>query len=91
MRGSRRRIRFKGPLVVVNDQTRVEVGYVPGHGASASEWRSEVSTLELLKGSVLVDTHGQVLDQLAVRVTGDWAKDGLAEYLPLEFQPRSER
>jgi len=84
-------IRFKGPLVVMNDQTRVEVGFVPGHAAGMGGWRPEVSTLELPKGSVLVDSRGQVLDQLAVKVTGDWAKDGLAKYLPLEFQPRSER
>jgi hypothetical protein len=84
-------IRFKGPLVVVNDRTQVEVGYVPGHGASTSGWRSEISTLELLKGSVLVDARGQILDQLAVRVGGDWGKDGLAKHLPLEFQPRWKR
>jgi len=83
-------IRFKGPLIVMNDQTRVQVGFVAGQAARMDGWRSEVSTLELLKGSVLVDTHGQVLDQLAVRVRGDWAKDGLAKNLPLEFQPRSE-
>jgi hypothetical protein len=50
-----------------------------------------LSILSLPKGSVLVDSHGQILNQLALRVSGDWAKEGLASELPLEFRPSSKR
>jgi hypothetical protein len=53
--------------------------------------RPMLSILSLPKGSVLVDLHGQILNQLALKVSGDWAKEGLASQLPLEFQPGSKK
>jgi len=53
--------------------------------------RPMLSILSLPKGSVLVDSHGQILNQLALRISGDWAKEGLASQLPLEFRPSSKR
>ena len=49
--------------------------------------RPQMSILSLPKGRLLIDSHGQVLNQLALQVSGDWAKEGLANQLPLEFQP----
>jgi hypothetical protein len=56
-----------------------------------SSTRPLLSILSLPKGSVLIDVHGQILNQLALRVSGDWAKEGLASQLPLEFQPGSKK
>jgi hypothetical protein len=53
--------------------------------------RPMLSILSLPKGSVLIDSRGQILNQLALRISGDWAKEGLASQLPLEFQPSSKR
>ena len=53
--------------------------------------RPMLSILSLPKGPVLVDSHGQILYQLALKVSGDWAKEGLASQLPLEFQPHSKK
>ena len=53
--------------------------------------RPLLSILSLPKGPVLVDSHGQILNRLALRVSGDWAKEGLANQLPLEFLPESKR
>jgi hypothetical protein len=49
--------------------------------------RPQLSILTLPKGPVLLDPRGQILNQLALKISGDWAKEGLANQLPIEFQP----
>ncbi len=96
-------MRFRKYLVVTYDRKRIALeGNQPvpeprrfrEYSAPATRIRSTrpmLSILSLPKGSVLVDSHGQILNQLALRVSGDWAKEGLANQLPLEFQPGSTR
>ena len=93
---------FRKYLVVTYDRKRIalETGEpgpeprrwdrsAPRMGGRAT--RPMLSILSLPKGAVLVDSHGQILNQLALKVSGDWAKEGLASQLPLEFQPNSKK
>lgn len=55
------------------------------------KFRAQIGILVLSKGSLVLDTQGHVLDRLGFRVLGDWGKDGLANELPLDFQPKTRR
>jgi hypothetical protein len=68
-------VRFDGRITVMYDRAL----------------RPRTSTLTLAKDSFRVDSRGQILDQLALRVGGDWGKEGLARQLPLEFRPQSKK
>jgi hypothetical protein len=93
-------IRFRNFLVVVYDRREFEID--PGQ-SFAREFgrfsgnprlgrsRPQVGILSLTKESLLVDQRGQILDQLALKVSGDWGREGLARQLPLEFQPGSKK
>jgi hypothetical protein len=93
---------FRNYLVVTYDRKQIAMDGSPP-GPEPRRWdpstprmrirsmRPMLSILSLPKGSVLVDSHGQILNQLALRVSGDWAKEGLASELPLEFRPSSKR
>jgi len=93
---------FRKYLVVTYDRKQIALeGGEPG--AEPRRWdrstprmrgrstRPMLSILSLPKGPVLVDSHGQILNQLALKVSGDWAKEGLASQLPLEFQSGSKK
>jgi hypothetical protein len=96
-------LRFRKYLVVTYDRKQIALeGNQPApeprrfreYSAPGTRLRSTrpmLSILSLPKGSVLIDSHGQILNQLALRISGDWAKEGLASQLPLEFQPGSKR
>jgi hypothetical protein len=96
------KLSFRNYLVVTYDRKQIALeGSQPG--PEPRRWdpstprmrirsmRPMLSILSLPKGSVLIDSHGQILNQLALRVSGDWAKEGLASQLPLEFRPSSKR
>ena len=53
--------------------------------------RSQVSVLSLAKESLLLDLDGQLLDNLALKVSGDWGKEGVARSLPLEYRGGDEK
>ena len=96
-------LRFRKYLVVTYDRKQIAIeGNQP---APEPRWsrvystpntrirpmRPMLSILSLPKGSVLVDSQGQIRDHLALRISGDWGKEGLASQLPLEFRPGSKR
>lgn len=79
-------LRFDAFLVIDYDRVRVNAGF------DNSLWkgpipsiRSKRSILSLEKDSVLFDSRGQILTQFALRISGDWAAEGLAKDLPIEF------
>lgn len=92
-------LRFRKYLVVTYDRKQISLdGNQPApeprrfreYSAPSMRIRSTrpmLSILSLPKGAVLVDNHGRILNQLALRVSGDWAREGLASQLPMEFQP----
>ena len=49
--------------------------------------RPQLSVLSLPKGAISVDSHGQIMNQLALKVSGDWAKEGIAHGLPIDYRP----
>jgi hypothetical protein len=81
-------IRFDEFLVVTYDRTQVEVGGIGRRGFVST--RPKTSFLSLDRDQVRIDARGQILDQFALRISGDWAKEGLARELPLEFRPKSK-
>lgn len=80
-------LQFDEFLVVTYDRTQVEVS--PGRRGFVST-RPKTTFLSLDRDHVRIDSRGQILDQFALRVAGDWAKEGLARELPLEFRPNSK-
>jgi hypothetical protein len=95
-------LQFRKYLVVTYDRKQIAMeGNQPG--PEPRRWsvttpaqrirpmRPMLSILSLPKGSVLVDSHGQIRDHLALRISGDWGREGLASQLPLEFRPDSKR
>lgn len=94
-------VRFHNFLVVTYDRKQIEMepgqaypdwrGRFPDANPRRRRTRPQISILALTKDSLLVDSRGQMLDHLALKVSGDWGKEGLARDLPLEFQPKSKR
>jgi hypothetical protein len=93
-------IRFRNFLVIVYDRRELEID--PGQSFSwelgrfsgnprIGRTRPQVRILSLTKESLLVDQRGQILDQLTLKVSGDWGKEGLARQLPIEFQPGAKK
>lgn len=92
---------FRNYLVVTYDRKQIEMepdqaypdwrGRFPDTNPRRRRTRPQISILALTKDSLLVDSRGQILDQLALRVSGDWGKEGLARALPVEFQPKAKR
>jgi hypothetical protein len=80
-------IQFADFLIVQNENISVDV--FGGH--SGLSHRAMTSTLALTGRSLHVDSHGQMLDRLPVKVSGDWGKDGLANEVPIDFSPDLER
>ncbi len=78
-------VRFDEFVVVIYDRTQVEVGTVGRRGLVNT--RPKTSFLSLDRDHVRIDSRGQILDEFALRIAGDWAKEGLARELPLEFRP----
>ena len=79
-------IRFDGFLVVMYDRTQIEVEG-PGRRGFVRT-RPKTTFLSLDRDSVRIDSRGQILDQFALRIAGDWAKEGVARELPLEYRPK---
>ena len=91
---------FPRYLVVTYDRKQVDVEPGQFYGSLDSfkdrsmeqrKSRPQMGILVLTKGSLVVDTQGRVLDRLGYRVLGDWDADGLANELPLDFQPKTRR
>lgn len=94
-------VSFRNYLVVTYDQKEIEME----PGQAYPDWRGrfrdanprrrrtrpQISILALTKDSLLVDSRGQILDQLALKVSGDWGREGLARALPVEFQPKAKK
>ncbi|MBF8294658.1 MAG: hypothetical protein HW389_1203, partial [Bacteroidetes bacterium] len=85
------KFQFRNFLVVVYDRKRVDGGFGQsvydsriGGTRESPRYRSQASVLSLPKESLLLDLDGQLLDNLALKVSGDWGKEGLARSLPLE-------
>jgi hypothetical protein len=81
-------IRFDEFLVVTYDRTQVEVPGIGRRGLVST--RPKTTFLSLDRDFVRIDSRGQILDEFALRIAGDWAKEGLARELPLEFRPNSK-
>lgn len=85
---SRHILRFPQFLVIDYDRIRVRA-------RSAEESTDLVGTrplrsvVSLEKDSVIFTSHGQIFTPFALKVSGDWAMEGLARQLPLEYDPRS--
>ena len=77
---------FDDFLIVQNEKISVDV--FGGHAGVSR--RPKTSTLALTGRPLHVDSRGQLLDRLALRISGDWGKEGLANEVPLEFQPGSK-
>lgn len=78
---------FNGFLVVdyfleQRDWT-VHHDFVKGEAYLLKRPKSSVVSLEQVR--VLVDSRGQILTDFPFRISGDWAKEGLARELPLEY------
>ena len=91
--------KFRNILVVVYDRKEFDMepgqSYYREYGRfsgnpSVARKRPQISILTLTRDHVVLDEQGQILDQLAMKVSGDWGKEGLAAQLPLEFDPDSK-
>lgn len=87
------KFQFRNFLVVVYDRKRVDGGFGQsvydsriGGARESPRYRSQASVLSLPKESLLLDLDGQLLDNLALKVSGDWGKEGVARSLPLEYR-----
>jgi len=88
------RIQFRNSLAVTYDRLTLSSGFSqPTYDSRAGGmmrmnpvYRPQVSLLSLQKESLLVDLNGQLLDNLALKISGDWAKEGLAKSLPVEYR-----
>ena len=79
------RLKFKDFLLVDYLREQVDVGFAHAYSSSALRTWPKRSILSLEKDSVLFDAHGQIVTPFALTISGDWAKEGLARVLPLEF------
>ena len=79
------KLKFQGFLIVDYLREQVDAGFANAYSSSALRTRPKRSILSLEKDSVLFDAHGQILTPFALDISGDWAKEGLARELPLEF------
>jgi hypothetical protein len=93
-------IRFRNFFVIIYDRREFDIEPGQSFGREFGRFsgnprtgrtRPQVGILSLTKESLLVDQRGQILDQLALKVSGDWGKEGLARQLELEFQPGAKR
>ena len=75
-------LRFRDFIVVSYARKRIYAGF---DRSSMPTYRPQLSVLSLQKGSLLIDLNGQLLDNLALKVSGDWGTEGLAKSLPMEF------
>ena len=92
-------LQFRNFLVIVFDRKEFDVeptqSYYREYGRfsgnpSVARKRPQISILSLTRDHVVLDERGQILDQLALKVSGDWGKEGLAAQLPLEFDPNAK-
>jgi hypothetical protein len=90
---------FRNFLVIVFDRKEFDMepgqSYYREYGRfsgnpSVGRKRPQISILSLTRDHVVLDERGQILDQLALKVSGDWGKEGLAAQLPMEFDPDSK-
>jgi hypothetical protein len=93
-------VKFPNYLVASYDRKQVELEPGQSYGDINSfrnrsvvgrQFRAQLGIIILTKGSLALDVQAHVLDRLGLRVLGDWGKDGLANELPLDFQPKSRR
>jgi hypothetical protein len=75
-------LQFRNFLVVTYARRNIYAGF---DRSSMPMYRPQLSVLSLQKGSLLIDLNGQLLDNLALKVSGDWGTEGLARSLPIEF------
>ncbi len=77
------RLQFRNFLVVTYARRTIYAGF---DRSNMPTYRHLLSILSLQKGSLLVDLNGQLLDNLALKVSGDWGIEGLAKSLPMEYR-----
>lgn len=84
---------FNGFLVVDYFLEQRDWSFDAGHekGGVYLRKRPKSSVVSMEQVRVLVDSRGQILTEFPFRISGDWAKEGLARELPLEYTlPKKE-